>query len=317
MYYPFIRGKQFELLMLREMAEQIARWGFVPIIEPVKENFPALKRALEALVENSCRFILIANPIVGDLRENNITLFDEIFYGQLLEYQNYSMGLSLSATDRLEIPRIFFKQHTMATAIVHCGFSDGKGLSELINEIHPKITDHIFVEHNSTLYRKHFKSKDAKRVLVQDGFICRLNRLYPPQESFSELYLTYEDYGCDGFGDFLIVGSDYREHGGAARAVAIHITFKDPSDENIIKINHYVSDRVDTEGDIAGKFLEALEKLVRDVKSSKSKILKTNAVNEYLRYYDGRHFPGLGYVKKLSMQHHLELMGDLLVKGDR
>ena len=36
MYYPFVRGKQFELVMLREMAPRIAKWRFVPIIEPVK-----------------------------------------------------------------------------------------------------------------------------------------------------------------------------------------------------------------------------------------------------------------------------------------
>ena len=42
-YYPFIRGKQFELLMLREMAPSIAQWGFVPIIEPVKREFTGLE----------------------------------------------------------------------------------------------------------------------------------------------------------------------------------------------------------------------------------------------------------------------------------
>jgi hypothetical protein len=52
MYYPFIRGKQFELVMLREMAPKVAEWNFVPIIEPVKGNFPALKRANVALFDD-------------------------------------------------------------------------------------------------------------------------------------------------------------------------------------------------------------------------------------------------------------------------
>ena len=63
MYYPYLRGKQFELVMIREQAANIAKWGFVPIIEPVRENFPALKRALTALVDNNCQFILIVNPM--------------------------------------------------------------------------------------------------------------------------------------------------------------------------------------------------------------------------------------------------------------
>ena len=36
----------------------------------------------------------------------------------------------------------------------------------------------------------------------------------------------------DGFGDFLIVGEDYSEAGGPACAVAIHLTFIDPDQNN-------------------------------------------------------------------------------------
>lgn len=311
MYYPFIRGKQFELLMLREMALKLVEWGFVPIIEPVKENFPALKRALNTLKENNCRFILIANPSVGDMKEDNATLCSEILDGELHEYQNYSVGLNLTATEPLATAQTFFKEHQMPTAIIHNGFSDGKGLSALIREKNPSLTEHVFVgQHSSTLYRKHFKG--VRRVLVEDGFIVRNNRDYPPSESFSELYLTYSEMGCDAFGDFLIVGSDFKDSGGPAYAITIHLTYADPNADNAIAIKHYVSDQVDTPKDPAGKFLEALRKLDSDVRSKQSKILKTDAVDEYLQLYKDSHFPGLGYAKKLSMQHHIELMAHLL-----
>ncbi len=64
--------------------------------------------------------------------------------------------------------------------------------------------------------------------------------------------------------------------------------------------------------DPAGKFLEALQKLVDEVDSSDTLVMKTNAVNEFTQLYKDRHFPGLGYVKKLSMKHHLELMLSIL-----
>ena len=52
----------------------------------------------------------------------------------------------------------------------------------------PNISEHVFVgPHSSMLYRKHFK--DIRRVLVEDGFVSRNNREYPPSEPFSELYL--------------------------------------------------------------------------------------------------------------------------------
>lgn len=311
MYYPFIRGKQFELVMLREMAPKIAEWGFVPIIEPVKENFPALKRALDQLIVNSCRFILIANPSVGELKDDSSSLRSEILNGHLLNYQNYSSGLNLTANDSLGTAKSFFAAHNNHIAVIHNGFSDGKGLSALIVEKKPTIAAQVFVgQSSSTLYRKHFKG--VTRVLVEDGFISRNNREYPPSEPFSELYLTYEEMGCDAFGDFLIAGSDFREGGGPAYAIAIHLTYADPDADNAIAIKHYVSVQVDTPKDPAGKFLEALKKLVDDVLELGSPILKTTAVEEYLQLYTDKHFPGLGYVKKLSMQHHVELMAHLL-----
>lgn len=313
MYYPFIRGKQFELVMLREMAPQIAIWGFIPIIEPVKGNFPALKRALDELTKNDCHFILIANPSVGELKEDNSALWDEIFNDHIQGYSSCSAGLCLTANDSLSIAETFFDEHDIPVAVIHNGFSDGKGLAAIISVTKPNITGHVFVaQHSSTLYRKHFKG--ATRVLVEDGFISRTNREYPPSEPFSELYLTYDEMGCDAFGDFLMVGSAFRDGGGPAYAIAIHLTYTDPDADNAIAIKHYVSIQVDTNKDPAGKFKEALKKLTNDVEKKNSSILRTSAVEEYLQLYRDQHFPGLGYVKKLSMQHHLELMAHLLHK---
>jgi len=315
MYYPFFRGKQFELLLLKEIAEKIAEWNFVPIIEPVKSNFSALLRALEALIEHDCHFILICNPQVGELEKDNSALWSDVFKNELLsEYTNFAVGLNLTASDRLATAENFFNDHSVPTAIIHWGFSEGKVLSELIRVETPNITEHIFVEHknSTTLYRKHFTG--TKRVIVKDGFNVQKNIDYPPAEPFSELYLIYEDLSCDGFGDFLIVGSDYQEGGGPAYAIAIHLTYIDSAADNAIAIKHYVSDRGDTPKDPAGKYLEALEKLDRDVRERNSLILQTDAVKEYLHFFHAQHFPGLGYTKKLSMQHHLELMAHLLTK---
>lgn len=311
MYYPFIRGKQFELVMLRDMAQRIATWDFVPIIEPVKGNFPALKRALEKLVENNCRFIIVANPSVGELKDDSSSLWTEIFNELLQNYERFSVGFGLAANDSLEMASDFFTKHDAPIAILHGGFSDGRGLAALIKEKHPKITEHIFLPpHSSMLYRRHFKS--LKRIIIEDGFIIRNNREYPLSEPFSELYLTYSDKGGNAFGDYLIVGREYREGGGPAYAIAIHLTYSNPDADDAIAIKHYVSDQVDTPKDPAGKFFEALTKLANDVEEPNSPILFTAAVKEYLQLYKDQHFPGLGYVKKLSMQHHIELMGHLL-----
>ncbi|OAJ69663.1 hypothetical protein A7976_13605 [Methylobacillus sp. MM3] len=314
MYYPYVRGKQFELLMLREMAPKIAEWGFTPVIEPVKKNFSVLKRALDELCENNCNFVLIANPYVGEFQKNDASsLVQQIIEGHIGDYANFSVGIHLSSENTFDQASQILDQFDRPISIIHNGFSEGQKLSELIAEKSLKIQEHIFIEkQNSRLYRKHFGSH--KRVLIEDGFINRKNREHPASEPFSELYLTYDELGCQGFGDFLMVGSEFSEGGGPAYAIAIHLTYVDPEADNSIAIKHYVSKDVDTPKNPGGKCLQALQKLYDDVTSDDSLVYKSNAVNEYLQFYEEQHFPGLGYMKKLSMQHHLELMAHVLNK---
>ena len=102
----------------------------------------------------------------------------------------------------------------------------------------------------------------------------------------------------------------YSESGGPAYAIAIHLTYLE--DDNDMFIQHFVSDRVNTPTDPAGKFLEALGKLVNAVDDGDSLIFKSEAYKQFKKFYEEAHFPGLGFTKKLSMQHHLELISKFL-----
>jgi hypothetical protein len=42
MYHPYFRGKQYELITIRELAPLFKAAGFCPIIEPVKETLSGL-----------------------------------------------------------------------------------------------------------------------------------------------------------------------------------------------------------------------------------------------------------------------------------
>ena len=46
--------------------------------------------------------------------------------------------------------------------------------------------------------------------------------------------------------------------------------------------------------------------MIRTLNSGTSKVLETTSVREFRELHAKRHFPGLGYVKKLSMKHHIE-----------
>lgn len=70
MYHPYFRGKQFELIAIRETAALLADSDFVPIIEPVKETLNGLKRALTAINDANGSAIVIINPYHGDHSED-------------------------------------------------------------------------------------------------------------------------------------------------------------------------------------------------------------------------------------------------------
>jgi hypothetical protein len=55
MYHPYFRGKQYDLLTIREMAPLLKTAGFRPIIEPVKETLSGLQKGLDAVVEAGVR----------------------------------------------------------------------------------------------------------------------------------------------------------------------------------------------------------------------------------------------------------------------
>ena len=195
---------------------------------------------------------------------------------------------------------------------VHVGFTAQKGLADYLGAGLPT-SHHVFIEeYANTLYRKHYD--DSTRILVRDGFKRRKNSEYAkiPVEEFSELHLTYRDMNMDGFGDFLIVGDSYSESGGPAYAVAIHLTFIDPEKDDVMFIYHFVSTTNDTPTDPAGKFAQALKKLIDTLDSGTSKLLESSAIKEFRDLHAKGHFPGLGYVKKLSMKHHIETLADFL-----
>jgi hypothetical protein len=307
MYYPFFRGKQYELITIRENANLLKDSGFVPIIEPVRESLNGLVRALTEVKMVGGRSVVIVNPNFGDHSEDGAAI-QSLFDGQLADYSNLSVGVLLNADTQVEaICELCRKQGARKVVLVHCGFNDGRGLSRRLAEC-PNVERHVFLEENcGKLYRNHFASP-MPRVLIRDGFRRRPNREHPQLEPFSDLHVTFTEEVMDGFGDFLVVGDDFSETGGPAYAVAIHLTFIDHDRDDAMFIHHFVSDRTDTPTDPGGKFAEALAKLVRAVEHPGSGIERTTAVEEFLTLREQGHFPGLGYVKKLSMQHHLETL---------
>lgn len=310
MYHPYFRGKQFELITIRETAGLLAKSGFVPIIEPVKVALSGLKRTLMAVCDTGGNAVIIVNPYHGDHREDGVGI-SSLLEMDFLGNDSIAAGVLLKKDMTVDEAVTCYEQHKgHKTAFIHAGFTEAKSLAEKLGD-DLKAAHHVFFEaHCGKLYRKHFPG--PTRTLLRDGFKRRRNADHPVLEEFSDLHVTFGEEGMDGFGDFLIVGDDYTEGGGPAYAVAIHLTFIDPDKDDAMFIYHFVSTTKDTPTDPAGKFGEALKKLVGRLDSGTSKLLETTAIKEFRELHAKGHFPGLGYVKKLSMKHHIETLAAYL-----
>lgn len=307
MYYPYFRGKQFELLAIRETAGVMAESGFTPIIEPVRETLNGLERTLKSIKENDGKAIVIINPACGDHSTDGQSIA-QLLKNEFSTYGKFSVGILLDKSMTIvQADNLLRSNLVHKVTFIHAGFDEPKALHEKFGNDYT----HVFISnHCSKAYRKHFS--DSERILIQDGFVKRRNADHPDSEFFSDLHLNFEEEGMNGFGDFLIVGDEFSESGGPAYAVAIHLTYINTKRENEMYVYHFVSTTRDTPTDPAGKFSQSLEKLMDALNSGESMLLETTAIKEFRRLHNPSHFPGLGIVKKLSMIHHIETLADFM-----
>ena len=147
MYYPYFRGKQNELILIREQAKLISNSKIIPIIEPVKRNLSPLNRAIEQLDLFETEYILIVNPINGDFASDNSLIVKNLHL-----YKKVIIGLIITAETTLDTIEDYLSNfNDYKVAILHQGFTDRKGLVNLIsNNINIIKNNIIDFFHNAT-----------------------------------------------------------------------------------------------------------------------------------------------------------------------
>jgi hypothetical protein len=312
MYLPFLRGKQYELIALRELSEQLPSIAnkVSPIIEPVKRNFTTLRITLQTLKENNINFNIIVNPMVGELTERSEDICS-LLKDNLDGYTNYQIGFYINSSKNIEsslrlAKSINFKHN--GYSLIHTSQIDDLEKLKGFDKFYKTAYNVINLAKTSRRYYRNFQ-KDT-RVSIEDKFnLLSRNSDYAniDDELYSEEHLFYESEGYIGFSDYLTVGEPFSETGFLPYAVAIHLTYADG--QKRIRIHHFVSDSNEDTTDVAGKFEEALDKLIKWIDQQE---IDSEAINEFRTLHDNGHFPGLGLIKKISIKHHIELISDLI-----
>jgi hypothetical protein len=314
MYFPYIRAKQFDLAAIFEVKDGVYKNKLVtPIIEPVTT---IVEKQYKRLSEKGIHFILITNPMVGDLASVSYstkiinTLVNKVFK----DYKNYTLGFIIQPGTALKDVENFiagFPNNKHAFIHFH-KFKDATALAKVVaadknNEYN------IFIDGNTGVDDVvEFSSSRAPDILISDGFKKRSkNEAYPEEDFFYDLHKRYAtDLNYNGFGDFTIIGAQFDKGGGPAYVVAIHLTDKDKHDNLIVK--HFKSDTLSPPSSVdpGGKFSQALKRLKKHLDATSH--LNTSGVDEYKDLHKTGHYPGLGIVKKISIKHHIEFIHSFL-----
>lgn len=308
MYYPYLRGKQFELLALRDFADYYGKTTLVsPIIEPVKTSFNSMKIAIRKMQEKCIHFYLILNPQCGEVQNEPTLILD---------------ALSTELADTVSWTPAFIVQNnytTIADLIEKYNFersmlickdgvqSDDEAFDCFVKQPH---FSKVVINSSFNSLRRKLRRLGVRDIIRLDDSFKPLQRnsdyVNIPEELFSDAYRYYDEEGYSGISDYTILPSTFIDGGRLPYAIAIHMTYEKTEDQ--IFVRHFVSDTNDDDSNIQGKFGEAAEKAVRFFREQE---LSNNAIAELTQLYEERRYPGLGIIKKISIKNHIELMFEI------
>ena len=314
MYFPYLRGRQYELLALRELANNNLLGDYViPIIEPVKLS-PTLVNTMADFIKTNHPLSVIRNPAVGTFMSD----------WQDVQEETKEAGYKQRFADQYENPIIIKSMIMQRNARALLKHWDKHGVNKedllVIN------TDRDYLD----LYETAFGEVVPRFALMPDESVFRrkvrhhkvlLDDKFEKQERnadyrdvvdefFSDDHLYYKEDGFVGFSDYSVVGNEYLEAGFAPYAVAIHIVYF--ANNGSLKVRHFVSDSNEDITNPALKFYQAVSKLAEWYNADPHPVQLTEGLKIFLQHYEQQSYPGLGTVKKLSLMHHLELMGRYL-----
>ncbi|WP_125706534.1 sce7725 family protein [Lacticaseibacillus daqingensis] len=268
-YYPLIRGRQYDLLALTQLVKQLAP-TIIPVIEPVKDT-PSLARCVAAFSKAHHPLFVIQNPAVGQ-------------YGLLAAPQ-----ATITYDDWVQPARWFDPQPAPLQLVQTV--AQLRQLPPTQRVIVPAAARFRRVAHPQAIYlTDHLPTR------------ARTEDYASVQTEFYQYPLALQP-GV-GLADYPLSTRQYSEHGYPQRAIALHLLF---ADRGALFIRHFTSVNNADFAEPQAKFFEALTPLAPWLAEHPQ--AATPATTTLLDLLATRHFPGLGTVRKLQLQHWLTIMG--------
>ena len=275
-YFPFIRGKQYDLVALQEVARRgLISANIVPILEPVKD-IAGLTKVTQTFAQAQLPLAVITNPQVGT-------------YG-LLAQPRYVMDLKGSVF----AARYFEPENSAVLTIAQTAtqaqlLQHQSGLTVVPNEARVRrlhLPHAIYLEDHFTTW-----GHTENYHLLQDEIYQFAPATLPGM----------------GFSDYPLTSGQYFEQGYPQRAIALHLVY--PAGKQL-RLHHFVSVNNDDYQQPQAKFFEAASQLAPWLTQHPE--ANSAGLQELISLYQQQHFPAMGSLRKLQLMHHLEVIGRFL-----
>jgi hypothetical protein len=316
MYFPYLYGKQRELIAIRNALEDISQHDYVrPVVEPVRRDPSSLRITIDRCEEAGHALYVVVNPNQSQFR--NMPIADSYSWGMdvcdysVYEYIRPVFLLSEAAT--LTDFRRFLRQFRGQEIAVL--FRAASIPATLVAEEVENFTVTFFFHGPEPSVASVRALGKNRCVWVEDRFPSQSrNADYGGRTLFTDRHLTWARSGYAGFSDYTVLDSMVRDGGGPPGAVAFHMTHFDLAGAAAeIYVEHFVSDRQrQEERDNDGKFMEALAKYIVALRRRTTSFGLTAAAEEFSERFEAQNPPSLALSKNLQIQHHMAMINGAL-----
>jgi len=306
MYFPYLRGKQFELEALIELPTSVFI-NTLPILEPINVS---QRRLYSRLANQGTPFILVTNPFYPQNSRLTNAAVQSLIDTELLTHPSLNLGFIIDQRFNVSELNSFLTSNPTRNKILIFRYnvlpSDLAAIQASISA-NPVLYIVFDDRRTNNTTRTAFNSHQGQ-VLLTDGFQRQdRNFDYPAVSTFDSNYATWQADGWAGIGDYLTIGDYYQDGGGPVFVVCLHITV--PTVNGLLMYHFSSTVHSSTGGLSAPKFSEANSILVN---SPFTLPFATNGIDIYRDIYNRSHNPQLGVAKKASIMHHIELMSGLI-----
>ena len=308
MYFPLLRGKQYELIAIKEFAEANPGSQYLcPIIEPVRVLPDALVRAAGVLSSNGIRYCIVLNPEKGDfaLETNRFEIRDYLHRFNDLDIKPIPAFIADGKSAAVLEMIVQNDLHDVMVIFEDTFDIENENDAELCNL---NAVSYVVCGPVDSRSNKRFLIRTGKNIIrLDDNFVVRKpNTAYRGYEEdpYTEEPFYYKNDHFYGFADYCVLPKAFVEGGTTPTAIAIHMTYLKRNDA--IWVRHFVSDEAFDTSNIRDKFGNAVDKLV----DFYSEVTSTDAAAWLIQ--NRERYPGLGVLKKITMKNHIELISNIL-----